>query len=443
MPQNLEQLIEEIEIINAQIDEQAQEEDFLGTLDTNGREKFNNMQIAFKDMESRFTNSVPYLIPESKINNSNIANGINWIKSGLKAPNSYNNYTTADNFAKGFAFLANLASTMPLPVAESSDRLKDAARSLFASIGQYQGRYDRNLEVLETKKDQLDKAIDDLDDKKGLIKRQWDELEKSINEKQQSLDQQYSQLHSDFINNQSDRATTFENSIQELEREKSNLLHQIKVDFDEEKTNYIEEVKEEKEDVLEKLENDFQEWYDNLKANFNDWKEEINKEHEEIMTDLHKKQNEAAEIVGNVANNGIAGHFAKEAKAKTISVWVWRISTITAFLITVFAGFQLLIEQVGSNNNAMNITELISRLVVTAALGSLTAYLSKLASNDEKSREYNSSMEIRLRTLNPYLDAFDSEERTRLKKELFPVIFRESEKDYQGSKEQLRNNEEY
>lgn len=37
-------------------------------------------------------------------------------------------------------------------------------------------------------------------------------------------------------------------------------------------------------------------------------------------------------------------------------------------------------------------------------------------------------MEIRLRTLNPYLDDFEDEERVRLKKELFPIIFKDDEK---------------
>ncbi len=42
-------------------------------------------------------------------------------------------------------------------------------------------------------------------------------------------------------------------------------------------------------------------------------------------------------------------------------------------------------------------------------------------------------MEIRLRTLNPYLDDFEDEERVRLKKELFPIIFKDNEKKKDGN----------
>lgn len=90
----------------------------------------------------------------------------------------------------------------------------------------------------------------------------------------------------------------------------------------------------------------------------------------------------------------------------------------------------------------MSATELISRLVVTGALGSLTAYLARLATNDEKSRKYNSSMEIRLRTLNPYIDTFDIDQQSELKKELFPIIFRETEKEYQKEKKKEEVEEE-
>lgn len=49
-------------------------------------------------------------------------------------------------------------------------------------------------------------------------------------------------------------------------------------------------------------------------------------------------------------------------------------------------------------------------------------------------------MEIRLRTLNPYLDAFEDEEQIRLKKELFPVIFREDEKKKKESTDEKVDN---
>lgn len=344
------------------------------------------------------------------------------------------------NFSKGFAILANLASTMPLPVAEASERLKDAARSLSSSVGQYQSRYQRNIEELETMKDQLINTINNLEEKEHYINEKQNELEQKINEKHQVLDNQYSQFQSDFLNNQTDRSTTFNNFITELEGEKNNILEQVKHSFEEEKLNHLENLKEEKETFINEWENDFQNRNEEIKNEYDNWRTNLESESDQVIEDLRKKQEEVASIVGNVANNGIAGHFANEAKNKGRSVWWWRFFTIIAFAATIVVGFLLLIQQVGSDSGAMSATELISRLVVTAALGSLTAYLAQLASNDEESRKYNSSMEIRLRTLNPYLDAFDDEEQIRLKKELFPVIFREDETEQKENTEKKVDN---
>lgn len=440
MVKNLDELIQNIESINEEFDEQVEEHSFIEKLDENGRNRFNNMHIAFKDIETRFTNALTYMVPESKINNNNISNAISWVKSGLKSADNYNNYIINSNFSKGFAILADLASAMPLPVAEASERLKDAARSLFSSIGQYQSRYQRNIEELETMRDQLINTTNNLEEKEHYINEKWNELENKINEKQQVLDHQYSQFQSDFLNNQTDRSTAFNSFIKELEDEKNNILEQIKDSFEAEKSDYLESLKVEKEKFLNEWENDFQTRDEELKNEHDNWKNDLESESDQLIKDLRKKQEEAASIVGNVANNGIAGHFANEAKNKAESVWWWRLFTIIAFAATIVVGFFLLIQQVGSDSGSMSVTELISRLVVTAALGSLTAYLAKLASNDEESRKYNSSMEIRLRTLNPYLDAFEDEEQIRLKKELFPVIFREDEKKKKESTDEKVDN---
>lgn len=442
MPANLDELIEEITIINDQLDKQSVNEKFLLELNENGRDRFTNIHIAFKDMETRFSNAQSYLVPDSKVNTSNINNSITWINNGLSSPNNYNNYVSNDthNFHKGFVFLANLASVMPLPIAESSERLKDAARSLSGSVGQYQRRYEEGIAELETKKESLDEVIVKLDERKLLIEREWNELESNINEKQKTLDQQYSQLQTDFINNQSERSTDFENLKREISEEKTNLIEQMKKEFEEEKVTYFDTITGEKDELLETWNDRLEKWYEGIISEYNEWKNDISEDSDEIIGDLRQKQKEAADMVGNITHNSIAGHFAEEAKAKSKSVKKWRNFTIGSFLLTVLGAVLLLIVQYG--NDAMSVTEFSSRLVVTAALGSLTAYLGKLAANDEKSRKYNSSMEIRLRTLNPYLESFDPEDQVRLKRELFPIIFRETEEEYQTENNQSSLNKD-
>lgn len=431
MPRNLEELKEKIGEINIQFDEQGLEMEFLGKLNENGKARFNAIQVGFKEMEARYTVAIDILVPDNKINNSTIKNAISWIKTGLKVPDSYNNYNANSNFTKGFEILANLASSMPLPTSESSDRLKEAARSISSSLGQYQGRYERNLGELDEKKASLNVVIEELEEQSTSINEKWNELERNIQERTRISEQQYSELHSKFTEKQTERTEIFEGFINDIKEKETSMLNQLKSDFEMEKSDYLEGIEKDKDSILEVWEAHFEERSSNITLEFNNLKDDTDTEAKKILDDLKKKQEEAASIVGNVTNNGIAGHFAKEAKRKTISVRIWRGATIAAFIATIVVGFLLLILQVGSEDGNMGVTELIARLVVTAALGSLTAYLSKLASDDEKNRKYNSSMEIRLLTLNPYLDSFENEEQVKLKKELFPIIFREKEKNYQ------------
>lgn len=79
MVKSLDELIQVIESINKEFDEQVEQHSFIEKLDENGRDRFNSIHLAFKDIEIRFTNALTYMVPESKINNSNINNGISWV----------------------------------------------------------------------------------------------------------------------------------------------------------------------------------------------------------------------------------------------------------------------------------------------------------------------------------------------------------------------------
>lgn len=256
LAKSLDELIGDIKLINEEFDGYFEKSDFIEKLDENGRNRFNSIYVAFKDIEVRFTNALSYMVPESKINNNNINNGITWIKNGLKIADNYNNYNMNSDFSKGFAILANLASTMPLPVAEASERLNDAARSLSLSIDHYQSKYRRNIEELETMRDRLINITSDLEEKEHYINKKWNELEtmrdqliattnnleekehyinktwneleNKMNEQQQVLDHQYSSFQADFLNNQTERSTIFNSFMKELEDKKYHTLEQIK-----------------------------------------------------------------------------------------------------------------------------------------------------------------------------------------------------------------------
>nr|MDH3077592.1 hypothetical protein [Bacillus velezensis] len=66
---------------------------------------------------------------------------------------------------------------------------------------------------------------------------------------------------------------------------------------------------------------------------------------------------------------------------------------------------------------------LVAKILVIGSLGSLTAYTARQAKINQEVEFKNRQLEVELKTLNPYIANFDSEEQENLKKVLFPKIF--------------------
>lgn len=413
------------------MDQLTLNEDFNSKLTEKGQIRFYNMTVAFKEIEARFESALPYLVTDTMIGGNNRNTDIINVKNNIKNESSYNQFQANTSFYQGFTGIATLASSLPLPLAESSNKLKEVANSISSSLGQYKGKYERGIKDLEKQKKALSEKIKGIEQEKNEIKDSWESLEEEINKKEKELATQYTNLQSTFNENQTDRQQKFNKLIEDLGTKGDQELKNLESDFN-----------DERKELFKKWEEDLIGFYNEKKAKFEEFEREVYQGSDAALTYLKKQQDASAIVANNVATNQIAGHFAKEAKAKTVAVRIWRGATLASFIVTVIVGYFLLINQGNANTTVLSATELISRLVVTGALGSLTAYLARLATNDEKSRKYNSSMEIRLRTLNPYIDTFDIDQQSELKKELFPIIFRETEKEYQKEKKKEEVEEE-
>ncbi|WP_249652261.1 hypothetical protein, partial [Lysinibacillus sp. D4A1_S13] len=68
------------------------------------------------------------------------------------------------------------------------------------------------------------------------------------------------------------------------------------------------------------------------------------------------------------------------------------------------------------------------KFFLIGSLGSLTAYTARQAKINQELEYNNRTLEVELKTLNPYIASFESNDQDTFKKELFPKIFGRDEK---------------
>lgn len=235
MPKKLDDLIKEIQSINEIMDQLTLNEDFNSKLTEKGQIRFYNMTVAFKEIEARFESALPYLVTDTMIGGNNRNTDIINVKNNIKNESSYNQFQANTSFYQGFTGIATLASSLPLPLAESSNKLKEVANSISSSLGQYKGKYERGIKDLEKQKKALSEKIKGIEQEKNEIKDSWESLEEEINKKEKELATQYTNLQSTFNENQTDRQQKFNKLIEDLGTKGDQELKNLESDFNDER----------------------------------------------------------------------------------------------------------------------------------------------------------------------------------------------------------------
>lgn len=218
---------------------------------------------------------------------------------------------------------------------------------------------------------------------------------------------EFNEKHAEIVQ----KAEALEPFIEETEEKFESLFSKVNDYY----SGIQDEISIKEESRVQEFNEKFEEVIEQFFKNAEDSQDEYNKILEE-----HQKSVEL--LVGDISTSSISGHFKEVADKKEKSIKIWNILTVGGFAATIAFGIYAFIFSEGTEW-----TSLIAKLIVTAAIGSFTAYAARQVTKNEEKENYHRQMEVELKTLNPYIAAFQDTEKIRLKEQLFPQIFGRAE----------------
>jgi hypothetical protein len=373
------------------------DEEFLASITEYCTATLNRVSTILNIVKDYINSIDPYLF--RKVNLDNILrdlNNINSILINYKIQlNNDKNLNNINNLLDNI--IANIATISPYKVNADFENIKESAISFRRAVGVHKALLQREQENIENKIKEIDNKFINLNDSFSGLQNA---MEASLNK----FKEQYDELHQKFIENQENRSTKF---VEQLNNMKNEFDKKIK-DFQ----NNLEEIKSSVEIKLQEKISDFESKFQTIIE-----QSEQKKDAYDQTLEQHKQQVE--NLVGIISTSSISGHYKKVADQKRTATIFWQIFTIISFIGTIGFGIYAFIF----SDETIDWPSLISRIVVTGALGSLTGYSARQAAKNEQEQNYNRKIEVELKTLNPYIASFSSEEQTKLKEQLFPYIF--------------------
>ncbi|GMB09535.1 hypothetical protein B1no1_22450 [Thermolongibacillus altinsuensis] len=376
-------------------------EEFISSLDEYAIQALNRTRAVLSHLKVRINSIDPLLLRKAfqdQINTelNNINNQLIGFETTFKNHNNLNNLNQRlDNILAYTSQIVNLINE------DSIETIRETVTSFRKSVGQQKSFLERQQEEFLEKSSSIYNQIED-------FKQKIEDYESRLNSELQKIQDKYNEFHQNFITSQESRSQQFLELKEEFIEEFRELTETLNKETQEIISSFKEEFDSAKEELLSTQESFFEE----TKQKLADY---------DSMLESHKKSVE--ELVGIISTSSISGHFKEVADYKRKLANRWQIGTILSFLLTIGFGFYTFIIE----KDSIDWPGLVARIVVTAALGSLTAYAAKQAAYNEAEERKNRKMEVELKTLNPYLASFSPEDQIKLKQQLFPLIFGKEE----------------
>lgn len=382
-----------------------QDEEFVATLDNYGLQTLHRCNVLLHQIQARLNLIDPFLARKASLDaiNNEYSNIDSIIVNYKTHFNNANNLNTVN--ARIENVLAHLISLYYLADSEAVEGIRDAVVSFRRTIGQHK-------RFLEDQQEELSKSSNEVIQKAESLNPLLEQLNEKFNSAYSDFDTKLSEQQSEFSNNEDIRSSEFERKItyfKETFEEKSHAL------IEEWNQNALEK-QEAMLSTIEELKTQQQSYFDETETK--------QLEYDEILEE-HKKSVEL--LVGNISTTSISGHFKEVADKKEKNVTLWHRLTVGGFAATIGFGIYAFIFSEGTEW-----TSLIAKLIVTAAIGSFTAYAARQVTKNEEQEKYNRQMEVELKTLNPYIAAFEDTDQIKLKEQLFPLIFGRAEVNQQA-----------
>ena len=224
-----------------------------------------------------------------------------------------------------------------------------------------------------------------------------------------------------------------ENLYSSKDEELNSLVKEHEKIFDDEKKKWAQDFEREISGYQEQIDGVSNKWDSELEGYHTTHQEVSRAKYDEIQETLdeykketEEKQNKLAELYHLVTDGAISGayHKASTDEGKLRKLWTWLTGAGFALLIG-YSAFVFIIMGSGIENWI----ELVRKILVTGALGAFVTYAAKQASDHRTQERINRDIELKMKSIDPFIDSLPEEVRQEIKKGLVDPLFNQAVKE--------------
>ncbi|MCY8042156.1 hypothetical protein MOB71_08280 [Bacillus spizizenii] len=372
------------------------DEDFIANLDERSTELINRTKLIIDYIDNNLNSSDSMLLRETHL--TNIRAQIINIKNWLGNKEFFNNEQNRINLDNTLDRLLDVSIYIPLITKNNLESIKEAATSFRRSIGIQKANLEKEVNDLKYFSREVQSELTSCQNESEAFRNK-------IDEKMSNMESRLDELHQNYL---------------EKENERNDKFISQKSEFKEKFEEFISEWNNTTKEKLDESKDEFDDLYSNLQQGQDQFLTETQEKLLEYDEILKEHQRSVEELVGIISTNTISGHHKEVADKAEKSKKIWQFVTVVSFAATIFFSvFALFFNKV----TELSWPNLVAKILVIGSLGSLTAYTARQAKINQEVEFKNRQLEVELKTLNPYIANFDSEEQENLKKVLFPKIF--------------------
>ncbi|WP_426616442.1 hypothetical protein [Bacillus velezensis] len=372
------------------------DEDFIANLDERSTELINRTKLIIDYIDNNLNSSDSMLLRETHL--ANIRAQIINIKNWLGNKEFFNNEQNRINLDNTLDRLLDVSIYIPLITKNNLESIKEAATSFRRSIGIQKANLEKEVNDLKYFSREVQSELTSCQNESEAFRNK-------IDEKMSNMESRLDELHQNYL---------------EKENERNDKFISQKSEFKEKFEEFISEWNNTTKEKLDESKDEFDDLYSNLQQGQDQFLTETQEKLLEYDEILKEHQRSVEELVGIISTNTISGHHKEVADKAEKSKKIWQFVTVVSFAATIFFSvFALFFNKV----TELSWPNLVAKILVIGSLGSLTAYTARQAKINQEVEFKNRQLEVELKTLNPYIANFDSEEQENLKKVLFPKIF--------------------
>lgn len=327
--------------------------------------------------------------------NSHLSKGsvelANYQKSG-NLRHLANSNTNIENALVQAGFLPKITGT---PDVES---VQDAIVSFRRSVGQHI----RNL----------DNQADETKESLKSVRTELVDLKKSIQQEKKRTDEALRRFESQFSNAESERRKEAQQHLTKLQNQISEVKQQFLSSEESRQTRFADALETQKEQAKQVIAK--------ISERGEELEEKYGQEVEVYLKKLEKQKKEAEDIVGAVAQTGMAGGYQQIADSEQVSARTWQGITVLSLIGFVALMIWVVPSSSGSDFTWISFTQ---RTLAALGLGGLAAYSGKQAAKHGERERHNRRLELEIASVGPFLAQLPKTEQDVVIKEVADRTF--------------------